>query len=88
MTEVGSFEAKTHFSDLLQRVERNGEKFIVTRRGKPVATLGPLETPRSTGDGLERLLDELSAFKAKIAGRGSVLKPGETWNEYAREGLE
>ena len=39
---MGSFEAKTHFSQLLQRVEQ-GAVFIVTRRGKPVAQLGPCE---------------------------------------------
>ncbi len=35
---VGAFEAKTKFSELLDRVE-NGEDVIITRRGKPVARL-------------------------------------------------
>ena len=39
--EIGSFEAKTHLSELLQKVER-GESFVITRRGKPVAELGPV----------------------------------------------
>lgn len=39
ITHIGSFEAKTHFSELLERV-RHGEEFIVTRRGKPIARLG------------------------------------------------
>ena len=37
---VGVHEAKTHLSDLLRRVEA-GETVIITRRGKPVAELGP-----------------------------------------------
>ncbi len=40
MKTIGAFEAKTHFSELLERVI-HGEVFTVTRRGKPVATLGP-----------------------------------------------
>ena len=40
--EIGAFEAKTHLSELLQKVE-GGESFVITRRGKPVAQLGPLQ---------------------------------------------
>lgn len=38
VTRVGAFEAKTHLSQLLDRVAA-GEKIIITRRGKDVATL-------------------------------------------------
>ncbi len=37
---IGAFEAKTHFSKLLERAHE-GTVFVVTRRGKPVAQLGP-----------------------------------------------
>ena len=40
MASVGAFEAKTHFSNLLERVEK-GEQIIITRHGKPVAKLVP-----------------------------------------------
>lgn len=40
MASVGAFEAKTHFSSLLERVEK-GEQIIITRHGKPVAKLVP-----------------------------------------------
>jgi prevent-host-death family protein len=43
MTTVGAFEAKTHFAQLLQRVER-GEEVVITRRGKEVARLVPAAT--------------------------------------------
>jgi prevent-host-death family protein len=36
--EVGAFEAKTHLSELLQKVEQ-GDRVVITRRGKPVAVL-------------------------------------------------
>ncbi len=87
MVEIGSFEAKTHFSDLLRRVTHQGEKFVVTMRGKPVAMLGPVDEPKSDAQSLAALLDELREFRATVSKRGPILKPGETWNEYEREGL-
>ena len=40
MKTVGSYEAKTHLSRLLQEVE-NGEEVVITRHGKAVARLVP-----------------------------------------------
>ena len=41
MTEVLSVaDAKRRFAELIDRVSR-GERFVVTRRGTPVLTLGP-----------------------------------------------
>lgn len=37
---IGSFDAKTHLSKLLERVAQ-GESFLITRRGVPVARLLP-----------------------------------------------
>ncbi|WP_395709021.1 type II toxin-antitoxin system Phd/YefM family antitoxin [Reyranella sp.] len=45
MATIGSFEAKTKFSALLERVEQ-GEQILITRRGKPVARLMPIATAR------------------------------------------
>jgi prevent-host-death family protein len=41
MDEVGAFEAKNRLSALLERAE-GGEEILITRRGKPVAKLGPV----------------------------------------------
>lgn len=38
MLEYGAFEAKTHFSELLDKVQQ-GEFITITRHGKPVALL-------------------------------------------------
>jgi prevent-host-death family protein len=38
MKHVGIFEAKTHFSSLIDDVE-NGEEIMITKHGKPVAKL-------------------------------------------------
>ena len=42
MKEVGAFEAKNKLSALLEEVERGGE-VVITRRGKPVAKLVPID---------------------------------------------
>lgn len=39
--EIGMFESKTRFSELVQRVLA-GERFYITRRGKRVAELRPV----------------------------------------------
>lgn len=38
MKHVGMFEAKTHFSSLVEEVEKGGE-VVITRHGRPVAKL-------------------------------------------------
>ena len=39
--EIGAFEAKTHLSELLERV-RQGQAYVITRRGRRVAELRPV----------------------------------------------
>jgi prevent-host-death family protein len=48
MMTVGTFEAKTHLTQLLGRVAR-GERILITNRGQPVAMLVPPE-PGARGD--------------------------------------
>jgi prevent-host-death family protein len=45
MRSVGTFEGKTHFSELVARAEQ-GEIIIVTRNGRPVAQIGPITPDR------------------------------------------
>jgi prevent-host-death family protein len=46
METVGMIEAKTHLTRLVQRVA-NGERIVITIRGKPVAVLIPPEVERT-----------------------------------------
>ena len=43
MQTVGDFEAKTHFSALLDKVEK-GEQIVITKHGRVVAKLVPVTT--------------------------------------------
>lgn len=44
---VGAFEAKTHFSQLIERAI-HGEVIFITRRGKPVAKIVPADTSNNS----------------------------------------
>jgi prevent-host-death family protein len=65
---VGAFEAKTHFSQLIERA-MHGEEIFITRRGKPVAKLVPpgtyndLEAARDAAIRLRALAKEMKLDK-------------------------
>ena len=44
---VGAYEAKTHLSELLEKVEA-GEEITITKHGAPVAKLVPIKKEAST----------------------------------------
>ena len=71
---VGAFEAKTHLSDLLARVA-DGERIVITRRGKPVAMLVPPELSGhdEVGDVVERMLAHRRLEGPKL-GKGITLR--------------
>jgi prevent-host-death family protein len=46
---IGAYEAKTHFSELLEKVEA-GEEITITRHGTPVARLVPVEKKRTQAE--------------------------------------
>ncbi len=56
MVTVGAFDAKTHLSSLLKKVEQ-GEEVLITRRGIPVARLVPAEEAdrRDVADAIREL---------------------------------
>ena len=42
--QIGAFEAKTHLSAILEKVAQ-GQTFIITKRGQPIAEIKPLAPP-------------------------------------------
>lgn len=63
-THVGLFEAKTHLSKLLDRVEA-GEEIVVTRHGKPVAKLSKVTDELNRQERAEKLIERMKALKKK-----------------------
>ena len=57
--EIGSFEAKTKFAELLRRVQK-GERIVITLHGKPVAEIGPPEMDEN-----ERLAQDAQAAERR-----------------------
>lgn len=71
MHTVSLSEAKSHLSQPLRQVEA-GEEVIITRRGKPVARITPVER-------LKQAVKSLAAFRRRMP---RWRKPG---NELLRE---
>lgn len=63
MKTVGTFEAKTHLSTLLEQVER-GEEITITRHGRAVARLVPVGAVS-----LDALADTVARLKEFRRGR-------------------
>lgn len=77
MITVGSFEAKTRLSALLERVAR-GEQVVITRHGRPVARLIPEHVAERSG------IDK--AIAALKAARRGVTLNGLDWKALRDEG--
>jgi prevent-host-death family protein len=60
MRQLGAYTVKTRFAELLDAVA-HGETIIITRHGKPVAQLVPVDRPRWTPDDLAARFRRLRA---------------------------
>ncbi len=63
MDTVSAYEAKTHLPRLLRAAER-GESVIITRHGKPVAQLGPVQEQR--GFDMAEAMAGLAALRRRL----------------------
>ena len=79
MQSVGSFEAKTHLPQLLERVAR-GEEFTITKHGKPVARLVPVSLTQSKPD-VRQVIEDLKAFS-----KGNTLGDNITVRDLIEDG--
>ena len=85
MPDIGAYDAKTHLPKLLERVQQ-GERFVITKHGRPVAELVPAATRDS-----ERIREAVAGMRARrqaLANRGigvaDILRPGETLRDLAQ----
>ncbi|UZD54984.1 type II toxin-antitoxin system Phd/YefM family antitoxin [Caldimonas aquatica] len=76
-TTVGAFEAKTHLSALLDRVEQ-GEEVVITKHGRPVARLTPVAASRE---------EDVAAAVARLKDIGQRLSlAGLDWRTLRDDG--
>jgi prevent-host-death family protein len=78
MNDMGAYEAKTHFSALLQRVKR-GERFYITHHGVRLAALTPVEAEKTRP--VEEVIEQLKNFRRKRSA-------GASFKELIDEGRE
>jgi len=72
MITVGAFEAKTKFSELLDRVER-GEEVVITRHGKAVARMRadvPMDAEAERKAKAAEILAEFERIREMLRAKG------------------
>lgn len=84
MPEVGAYEAKTHLPKLLERIQK-GERFVITKHGRPIAELVPVSRPDA--ESVRQTIKGIRAFREILRQRGirlrNLLKKGETLRDLA-----
>lgn len=78
---VSAYDAKTHLPSLLERTAR-GERFVITRHGKPVAQLIPFEH----GDEalVTQTIERVHRIRSRLARQGVTLSGVLDGNESVR----
>lgn len=87
MIEVGVYEAKTQLPKLLERVEA-GERFTITRHGKPVAELVPAteRDAQAVHDAVSGLREMRASFARRGVTLASLTEGGETLRDLTHKG--
>ena len=68
-TTVGAYEAKTHLPALLAQVER-GETVTITRHGRPIARLVPIDVHRPVAG----VILELDRLRRGVTTGGMIIR--------------
>ena len=84
MNEIGAYEAKTHLPALLERVER-GERFVITRHGRPVAELAPVA--KRDSQRIDEALAAMDRLRDRLARRRVTLRDALGNPERLRDAL-
>lgn len=83
MRRVSATDAARRFADVLDAVERDGESFLIVRRGRTVARLGPAAAGR--GSDIKALLRDAprdESWSAELRELRDVLRVEERpWND-------
>ncbi|MBY0273250.1 MAG: type II toxin-antitoxin system prevent-host-death family antitoxin [Alphaproteobacteria bacterium] len=71
MIEVSTYEAKTHLSELLQKV-KNGERVLITKHHIPIAMMTPALSQRKRS--VEETIAAMKLFRKENTLKGLKLK--------------
>ncbi len=67
---IGSFEAKTHLSGLIDEVQ-SGTEYVITKRGKPVARLIPYRITDESST-LNEIIDSFAEIRKSVHGSTDI----------------
>lgn len=79
---VSAYDAKTHLPKLLERAAK-GERFVITRHGKPVAQLVPFEEGDEASIG--RAFEKVEKIRAQLVRQGVTLAGALAQDETVRD---
>jgi prevent-host-death family protein len=80
MIAIGVYEAKTQLPKLLERV-RHGERFLITKHGRPVAELVPAGVEEAPD--VKQIIQQMQEWQQR---EGPTLGPGLTIRELREAG--
>lgn len=81
MASIPFSEARTHLTDIVNEVAYGGERIILTRKGKQLVAIIPLEDLRA----LEALENKIDLEEAKKALRDVKKYGAVSWEDTKRE---
>lgn len=67
MTQVGVRDLKTHASKILEEVEERRSRYVITKRGRPIGVLLPLEDSPVKEAAAASAWEELEALGEQIS---------------------
>ena len=86
MPEIGAYEAKTHLPQLLKRIQQ-GEQFVITKHGRPVAKLVPVSG--SDQEAIQQTINNIQSFRETLRKRGfriqGLLKKDERLRDLSHQ---
>lgn len=85
MKSVGIFDAKTHLSELVAQAEQ-GETIVITRKGEPVAELGPLRAHADERARARQIFETVTRIAEETYERNGGGIPYEQIKEWINEG--
>jgi prevent-host-death family protein len=83
LKQLSATDAARRFSELLDRVEQTGESYVVVRRGRAVATIGPAGggTGRALKDALRANRPDPEWAEELNELRGSLGAVADPWHD-------
>lgn len=83
MREVSVFDAKTHFSGLVDQVYMKHESITITRRGVKIAKIVPIHSEQEQN--IENVIRQLQALSNEVGRVGMTIKDIQKMKEEGRK---